>query len=92
MAGWRRVRTFLAPTGCELLSQSSSYYPNPPKIAVDIVVGDLTGREQEFTLQKNGFCLAKQETHFMKTTEDIQNTDKIKNEYYPEMAAWLKEL
>ncbi|KAK2786940.1 hypothetical protein FQN53_005886 [Emmonsiellopsis sp. PD_33] len=70
----------------------ASYYPNPPKMPVDLVVGDLTGREHEFTLDKNGFCLAKQQTNIMKTTEDLQNTEKIKEEYYPEMAAWLKEL
>ncbi|CAL5867648.1 uncharacterized protein PFLUO_LOCUS1867 [Penicillium psychrofluorescens] len=68
------------------------YYPNPPKMAVDITVGDLTGREHEFNIEKNGFCLAKQETAVMKTTEDLQNNKKIKEEYYPEMQAWLKNL
>lgn len=68
------------------------YYPNPPKMPVDIVVGDLTGREADFTLEKNGFCLAKQTTEVMKTTDDLQNTDKIKQEYYPEMQQWLQQL
>ncbi|KAJ5676110.1 hypothetical protein N7462_009007 [Penicillium macrosclerotiorum] len=68
------------------------YYPNPPKMAVDIIVGDLTGREHNFTLEKNGFCLAKQETKVIMTTEDLQDARKIKEEYYPEMQAWLKEL
>lgn len=61
-------------------------------MAVDITVGDLTGREHEFNIEKNGFCLAKQETAVMKTTEDLQNNKKIKEEYYPEMQAWLKNL
>lgn len=61
-------------------------------MAVDIVVSDLTGREHEFDLDKNGFCLAKHQTNVIKTTEDLQNTTKIKEEYYPEMEAWLKKL
>lgn len=61
-------------------------------MAVDITVGDLTGREHEFNLEQNGFCLAKQESKVMKTTEDLQDTRKIKEEYYPEMQAWLKEV
>lgn len=68
------------------------YYPNLPKQAIDITVGDLTGREDEFTLEKNGFCLAKQSTESMKTTEDIQDTKKVKESYYGEMEAWLREL
>jgi hypothetical protein len=75
-----------------LLSLIFSFYPNPPKMAVDITVNDLTGRELEFSLDKNGFCLAKQKTKVIKTTEDLQNTKKIKEEYYPEMEAWLMDL
>lgn len=75
-----------------ILSLPFSYYPNPPKVAVDITVNDLTGREHEFNLEKNGFFLAKQVTKVIKTTEDLQDTKKIKEEYYPEMEAWLKNL
>ena len=61
-------------------------------MAVDITVGDLTGRENEFTLKGNGFCLAKSESKVMKTTDDLKNTSKILEEYYPEMKAFLQEL
>jgi hypothetical protein len=70
----------------------SSYYPNPPKISHEVIVEDISGREKDFTLGKNGFMLAKQTSKSMVTTEDLGNTDKIKNEYYPEMQAWLKEV
>lgn len=68
------------------------YYPNPPKMPVDIIVGDLTGREAEFSLGQNGFCLARQTTEVMKTTADLQDTQKIKDRYYPEMRQWLQQL
>ena len=68
------------------------YYPNPPKMAVDVTVEDIGGRESEFTLEKNGFMLAKQQTKVMLETDDLVNDDKIKNEYYPEMEQWLKEV
>jgi hypothetical protein len=57
-----------------------------------VTVEDISGREKEYTLGKNGFMLAKQVSKSMITTDDLGNTDKIKNEYYPEMEAWLKEV
>jgi hypothetical protein len=67
------------------------YYPNPPKIAVDVTIEDIGGRESEFTLENNGFMLGKQQTKVLLKTEDLLNDEKIKNEYYPEMEQWLKE-
>lgn len=56
------------------------------------MVEDISGREKEFTLEKNGFMLAKQTTKIITTSEDLTDNEKIKNEYYPEMEAWLKEV
>jgi hypothetical protein len=36
--------------------------------------------------------LAKQTTKIITTSEDLTDNEKIKNEYYPEMEAWLKEV
>jgi hypothetical protein len=36
--------------------------------------------------------LAKQPNKIITTTEDLTDNEKIKNEYYPEMQAWLKEV
>jgi hypothetical protein len=36
--------------------------------------------------------MAKQVTKLICTAEDLANDDKIKNEYYPEMQVWLKEV
>ena len=69
-----------------------SYYPNPPKMAVDVTVHDIGGREKDFTLEKNGFALLKQQTKVMLTTDDLRDGDKVQNEYYAEMAEWLKEV
>jgi len=69
-----------------------SYYPKPPKIAVDATIEDVTGRESQFTLEKNGFTYAKQYTKCMLTQEDLLNVNKIEHEYYPEMEQWLKEV
>jgi hypothetical protein len=70
----------------------SSYYPNPPKLTKDVTVEDISGRESDFTLEKNGFILAKQHTKVMLATEDLSNTDKIEKQYYPEMEQWLKDV
>jgi hypothetical protein len=69
-----------------------SYYPNPPKQAVPSVVEDVTGRESQFTLWKNGFMYAKQHTNVMLKTEDLADNEKILKEYYPEMEQWLKDV
>jgi hypothetical protein len=68
------------------------YYPNPPKLTKDVTVEDISGRERDFTLEKNGFILAKQYTKVMLATEDLSNTDKIVEQYYPEMEQWLKDV
>jgi hypothetical protein len=68
------------------------YYPNPPKMGVNVTVEDIGGRESEFTLLKNGFMMAKQQTKVMLETEDLINDEKITKEYYPEMEQWLKEV
>jgi hypothetical protein len=36
--------------------------------------------------------VAKQTTKIITTSEDLTDNEKIKNEYYPEMEAWLKEV
>jgi len=58
----------------------------------DVIIEDITGRESEFTLENNGFILAKQHTKVMLATEDLNNTEKIVSQYYPEMEQWLKEV
>jgi hypothetical protein len=75
------------------LAKRCRYYPKaPPNIPRDVVVEDIGGREKEFTLEKNGFMIAKQTTKTITTSEDLTDNEKIKNEYYPEMEAWLKEV
>jgi hypothetical protein len=61
-------------------------------MAVDVTVHDVTGREKEFTLEKNGFTVLTQHSKVMKETDDLRDGDKILNEYYPEMEQWLKEV
>jgi hypothetical protein len=46
-------------------------------MAVDVTVQDVTGRESEFTLEKNGFAILKQYTKVMKETDDLRDGDKI---------------
>jgi hypothetical protein len=60
-------------------------------MGVELTVEDISGREHEFTLEKNGFMLGKQQTKVLLQTEDLVNDEKITKEYYPEMEAWLKE-
>jgi hypothetical protein len=74
------------------LTCTSSFYPNPPKIAHDVTVEDITGREKDFTLDNSGFILGKQVSKSVVVTDDLNDTEKIKNEYYPEMEAWLKKV
>ena len=59
---------------------------------MDITVEDIGGREHEFTLETNGFIIAKQHTKVLRTTDDLLNEAKIKAEYYPEMEQWLKDV
>ena len=61
-------------------------------MAVNVVVEDISGREKDFTLEKNGFMLAKQDSKVMVTTNDLLDLEKIQKEYYPEMEEWLKEV
>jgi hypothetical protein len=68
------------------------YTRAPSLVAQNVVVEDIGGREKEFTLDRQGFMMAKQKTKVILTSEDLTNTEKIKNEYYPEMEAWLKEV
>ena len=75
-----------------MLNVIYSFYPNPPKMSVEKTVHDVSGREHEFNLWKNGFMYAKQHTKVMLATEDLANNNKIVNEYYPEMEQWLKEV
>ncbi|KAF2672281.1 hypothetical protein BT63DRAFT_398552 [Microthyrium microscopicum] len=59
---------------------------------VDMTVEDVTGRERDFSLWKNGFMYAKQHTNTITKTGDLADNDKIVKEYYPEMEAWLKQV
>ncbi|KAF2431248.1 hypothetical protein EJ08DRAFT_193365 [Tothia fuscella] len=68
------------------------HYPETPRKAVNLIVKDISGKESEYTLDQNGFQLSRQVTKVILTSEDLANDDKIKNEYYPEMQAWLKEV
>jgi hypothetical protein len=68
------------------------HYPETPRKAVNLRVTDITGKESEYTLDKNGFQMSKQVTKVICTPEDLSNDEKIKTEYYPEMQKWLKEV
>ncbi|KAF1988840.1 hypothetical protein K402DRAFT_327789 [Aulographum hederae CBS 113979] len=61
-------------------------------MGVEKIIEDVGGREEEFTLEMNGFMYAKQDTKVMLTTEDLEDTEKITSQYYPEMEKWLKEV
>lgn len=56
-----------------------------------MTVEDIGGREQDFTLDNRGFFLGKHVFDSVATTEDLNDTDKITKQYYPEMEEWLKE-
>lgn len=58
-----------------------------PFVAKDVVVTDITGREEEFRLDNHGFQVYK---HTSKEKEFVDD-GKIKGEYYPEVEQLLKD-
>lgn len=56
----------------------------------DIQIQDIRGREQDFTLENQGFCVAKLETQL--SPEDFDDDAKIKQVYYAELKMMLKSL
>ena len=55
-------------------------------------VSDITGQEENFTLDRHGFQLCRHEVK-SRCLEDAYSDDKrIKDEYYPEMEQLLKEV
>ena len=61
-------------------------------VATEVSVSDITGHQDAFTLDHQGFQLCR---HTLKSTclEDAFTEEaRIKNEYYPEMEQLLKDV
>lgn len=69
-----------------------SYYPFTPKTAHDVTIEDIGGREQDFTLDNSGFFIGKHAFKSVVATEDLSDIEKIKEQYFPEVEQWLKEV
>ena len=54
---------------------------------LDVVVEDIRGREDQFTLDKNGFQVYRHESK----EKDFIDDDQIKSVYYPETEQLLKD-
>jgi len=58
-----------------------------PYESLDVVVEDIRGREDQFTLDKNGFQIYRHESE----EKDFTDDDQIKSVYYPETEQLLKD-
>ena len=58
-----------------------------PHVAQDVVVHDISGEEDHYTLDSHGFQIYKHESG----EKDFQDDGKIKAEYYPETEQLLKD-
>jgi hypothetical protein len=61
---------------------------NQPSIELDTLVTDITGSEDQFTLDSHGFQLVDSVSR-MKV---FDNDDRIKEEYYPEVEQLVREV
>jgi hypothetical protein len=55
---------------------------------VDVLVTDISGDEDKYTLDSHGFQLVKRES----SEKDFLDDDKIRREYYPETEQLLKDV
>ncbi|RMD43496.1 hypothetical protein DV735_g1596, partial [Chaetothyriales sp. CBS 134920] len=58
-----------------------------PRVAQNVVVHDISGEENKYTLDAQGFQYVKHESK----EKDFTDDDKIKAEYYPEIEQLLKD-
>lgn len=58
-----------------------------PHVAQQVVVHDISGDEDRYTLDSHGFQLYPHES----IEKDFQDDDKIKADYYPETEQLLKD-
>ncbi|KAI0542947.1 hypothetical protein GGR58DRAFT_509783 [Xylaria digitata] len=61
-----------------------------PTIAEPMVIRDITGEEDKYTLDKNGFHLRRQATQLH--GDDFQDSELVKAKYYPEAEQLLKDI
>ncbi|QDS74615.1 hypothetical protein FKW77_008810 [Venturia effusa] len=73
-------------------TQPKVWYPKTPSKEIKATIQDITGRENSFTLDKQGFQLSRQPNTIITSSEDLLNNEKIKSQYYPQMQEWLKEV
>lgn len=59
-----------------------------PSVSIDVVVQDITGHEDEYTLDKNGF----QFVHHISQEKNFDDEGRITSEYYAEVELLLKEV
>lgn len=61
---------------------------NQPSIDLDTVVTDITGSEDQFTLDSHGFQLVDN----ISRMKEFDDDDRIKEEYYPEVEQLVREV
>ncbi|KAL2019170.1 hypothetical protein VTK56DRAFT_10042 [Thermocarpiscus australiensis] len=58
-----------------------------PRVEQSVVVTDIAGSEDQYTLDSHGFQIVRHESK----EKEFRDDDKIKNEYYPEVEQLLKD-
>lgn len=61
---------------------------NQPSVDFDVVVTDISGSEDKYTLDSHGFQLL----HHVSAEKDFTDEDKIKEVYYPEIHKLVLDL
>lgn len=61
---------------------------NQPSIDLDTLVTDITGSEDQYTLDSHGFQLC----DHVSRVKEFDNDDRIKEEYYPEVEQLVREV
>ncbi|CAJ2513946.1 Uu.00g020650.m01.CDS01 [Anthostomella pinea] len=61
-----------------------------PTIAQRTIIHDITGEEDKYTLDANGFQFCRRETQLQ--AADFHDADKVQTDYYPESAQLLKDI
>ncbi|KAK4184326.1 amino acid permease-domain-containing protein [Podospora australis] len=69
------------------ISQPLSALTNRPSVQQEVVVTDISGDEDKYTLDSHGFQLHRHESKEM----DFADDDQIKAQYYPEVEQLLKD-
>ncbi|RYP33746.1 hypothetical protein DL767_004613 [Monosporascus sp. MG133] len=62
-----------------------------PTVPHRVLVRDITGEEDKYTLDGHAFQLHRHESK-LKELDEFRNSDKVKAEYYPESAQLLKDV